>query len=263
MKSPFPGMDPYLETSWGDVHTSLVTYTRNQLNRQMPPGVRARVEESVAVEVDDPTDDEVVTYFPDVQILSTDRGSGTATAPRTAEATEALVIARKPEPDIQRSIRIVTADGNKLITTIEFLSPSNKIGKTGRDDYRDKQAELLRAGVSLVEVDLIRAGRHVLALGLTRLPRRYRTGYKIVVTRGWRRDQSEFYPASIRVKLPTIRIPLRQTDPDAVLDLQEILDMAYADGGYDSIDYRGRLEPDLPAEDRPWVDELLKTAGKR
>jgi len=26
MPSPFPGMDPFLEKHWGDVHTSLVTY---------------------------------------------------------------------------------------------------------------------------------------------------------------------------------------------------------------------------------------------
>ncbi len=28
MPSPFPGMDPYLESHWRDVHHSLITYTR-------------------------------------------------------------------------------------------------------------------------------------------------------------------------------------------------------------------------------------------
>jgi hypothetical protein len=35
MKSPFPGMDPYLEQNWGEVHTSLIVYARNQLNSQL------------------------------------------------------------------------------------------------------------------------------------------------------------------------------------------------------------------------------------
>ena len=36
MPSPFPGMDPYLEQHWGDVHTSLVIYARNQLQKVLP-----------------------------------------------------------------------------------------------------------------------------------------------------------------------------------------------------------------------------------
>lgn len=45
MPSPFPGMDPFLEEHWGDVHTSLTVYARNQLNEALPEGVVARIEE--------------------------------------------------------------------------------------------------------------------------------------------------------------------------------------------------------------------------
>lgn len=31
MKSPFPGMDPYLETRWGDVHSRLNIYASDTL----------------------------------------------------------------------------------------------------------------------------------------------------------------------------------------------------------------------------------------
>src|SRR5262245_2320538 len=51
MKSPFPGMDPYLEVFWGDVHTSLITYARDQLRGQLPAALRVRVEEQVTVQV--------------------------------------------------------------------------------------------------------------------------------------------------------------------------------------------------------------------
>src|SRR5436190_11969650 len=50
MKSPFPGMDPYLERYWGDVHHGLIQYTRDALQPRLPNDLRARVEERVFVE---------------------------------------------------------------------------------------------------------------------------------------------------------------------------------------------------------------------
>ena len=35
MKSPFPGMDPYLEPYWTDVHARLTTYTSDALQRRL------------------------------------------------------------------------------------------------------------------------------------------------------------------------------------------------------------------------------------
>src|SRR5438105_4713913 len=45
MKSPFPGMDPFLEQYWGDVHHSLIQYARDTMQPQLPADLRARVEE--------------------------------------------------------------------------------------------------------------------------------------------------------------------------------------------------------------------------
>ena len=47
MKSPFPGMDPYLEAHWGDIHQRIVLYAADQLQGQLPSDLRARVEERV------------------------------------------------------------------------------------------------------------------------------------------------------------------------------------------------------------------------
>ena len=52
MKSPFPGMDPYLEQFWPDVHASLIIYTRDQLEEQLPANLIARVEERVVFETE-------------------------------------------------------------------------------------------------------------------------------------------------------------------------------------------------------------------
>src|SRR5258708_38618965 len=52
MKSPFPGMDPYLEARWGDVHQRLITYAADAIGSQLPGSLRARVEERVFVETE-------------------------------------------------------------------------------------------------------------------------------------------------------------------------------------------------------------------
>jgi hypothetical protein len=49
MPSPFPGMDPYLETNWRDVHASLIVDGRNQIARQLLKGLKARAQEYLVV----------------------------------------------------------------------------------------------------------------------------------------------------------------------------------------------------------------------
>ena len=36
MKSPFPGMDPYLEQHWGDFHNNLISFAQGMLNERLP-----------------------------------------------------------------------------------------------------------------------------------------------------------------------------------------------------------------------------------
>jgi hypothetical protein len=43
MKSPFPGMDPFLEQFWGDVHARMIVYLSDQLQPQMPQGLVVRI----------------------------------------------------------------------------------------------------------------------------------------------------------------------------------------------------------------------------
>jgi hypothetical protein len=43
--NPLPGMNPWLEAYWGDIHTSLTTYARDAIQVQLPPDLQARVED--------------------------------------------------------------------------------------------------------------------------------------------------------------------------------------------------------------------------
>ena len=49
-KSPFPGMNPWLEKHWGDVHQAMITYARDAIQPQLPDDLVARTEERVFLE---------------------------------------------------------------------------------------------------------------------------------------------------------------------------------------------------------------------
>src|SRR5215207_6629613 len=67
MPSPFPGMDPYLEAHWRDVHARLIIYARDALQGVLPGGLRARVEEGVLLETPQGIGDHPL--FPDVRVV--------------------------------------------------------------------------------------------------------------------------------------------------------------------------------------------------
>jgi hypothetical protein len=144
---------------------------------------------------------------------------------------------------------------------IEILSPSNKNAGPGRRLYRRKQKMTLDSDAHLVEIDLLREGLRTVALPPESL-RPYPSPYRVVVSRAKARNRRELYPIQLRVRLPRIGIPLAAPDPDAVLDLQAILDEAYRKGAFNElVDYtQPPPEPDLPPEDAAWVRSVL---GKR
>jgi hypothetical protein len=255
-------MDPYLEEHWGDVHTRLTTYASDHLNRHLPNGLRARIEESVTVEADYPDDDAKNIYYPDLQVLDTGRKTGRAATKMASGVVEPIILERR-EPRMQRSVHIVATDSGQLVTAIEILSPSNKIGTNARNEYQQKQINIVGAGASLVEIDLIRSGKHVLLFNKAKLPRKARTEYFVSAIRGWEPGRVGVYPVPLRETLPIIRIPLRRTDEDVSLDLQSLIEQAYENGAYDTLNYREEPLPELDAADAAWADELLKLAGKR
>jgi Protein of unknown function (DUF4058) len=264
MKSPFPGMDPYLEAAWGDVHTSLTTYARDQLQPQLPSDLKARVEEAIVVE-DEDADDSPSRWKPDVRVVEQNTRKSSPSTPQTGVGVaEPVIVEAAEEPVIERSVRIIdTRTGNPLVTTIEFLSPTNKGATSSRRAFRKKQRELRAGGVSLVEIDLLRAGGYVLSAPLKAYPSDFRSDYGVCVSRGWKQGTWELYRLLLRNRLPAIRIPLRQSDSDIILDLQLLLDSAYQGGAYDDIDYARDPDPPLTGDDVIWADELLRRLGKR
>ena len=262
MNSPFPGMDPYLEQYWRDVHHGLVTYARDHLQPRLPGGLRARMEERVFVESDE---GRRRVLYPDVHVVEYPKpGPAVAVAGSDVAVAEPLLIHLDSEPVTQGYIEIVeVGSGNRVITVIEFLSPSNKIPGEGQELYLRKQEEVTGAGASLVEVDLTRGGRSVLAVPPERIPPSRRTPYQACVRRGWKPAVAEVYSMPLNKRLPAIRIPLRETDADLPLDLQALIDQCYENGRYDDLNYRAQPVPPLEPPEAAWADELLLAKGLR
>jgi hypothetical protein len=264
MLSPFPGMDPYLEQYWGDIHHTLITYSRAAIQKQLPGDLVARVDERVFVE---PAEGLGRNIIPDVRVVERVRPQeGIVETSNGIAVAEPLVVhLEQDEPIRQGFIEIIDIkSGRKVVTIIEFLSPSNKIPGPGRELYLKKQEELRAGGVSLVEIDLIRTGARVLACPFERIPEGHRTLYAACARRGWKPFEIEYYRIPLRERLPAIRIPLRQHDRDVALDLQVLLDRCYEEarlGG--DIDYREAPEPPLGPDDAHWAEALLREQGRR
>lgn len=267
MKSPFPGMDPYLESRWRDVHQKLVTYIADALQPGLPEALVARTEERVIVDSPGRVDG-LSDYYPDVRVID-DGWDGAPESLRVGPpddavvATEPIVMILSPEPMTEGFVQILDASGGQVVTVIEVISPTNKQPGKGASSYVSKRRELEAAGVGVVEIDLLRRGNRVQRVPEPRLPARFRTAYRACVKPGYWEDRASYYPMPLRASLPTIRVPLREGDPDSPLDLQAVFEQVYRNGRYDRTDYTVDANPPLVGNDAAWADEMLRAAGRR
>jgi hypothetical protein len=255
-------MDPYLEKYWLEVHPGLIIYTRDYLRTQLPQGLRARIEDRVFVV---PEEGDRHSIHPDVYVVEHQPGKrGSLAAVTGIAVAEPIIVQREDEPISQGYLEIVdVASGNRVVTVIEYVSPTNKLAGDGRVQYLEKQKEVIDAGANLVEIDLTRAGNRCLAVSESRISARYRSHYIACVTRASNRLFSEVYPLYIAKPLPSIRIPLREGDTDIALDLQSLIDRCYENGDYDMIDYREPPKPPLDPEGAAWAEKWLREKGLR
>jgi hypothetical protein len=187
---------------------------------------------------------------------------GLAAGVKEAAVAEPFVLL-DPEPATERCVQVFAA-GGRLITAIEVLSPTNKRRYERRNAYRQKRRTYQEAGVNVVEIDLIRDGDYLVLAPEELIPPSQRAPYIISVWRATQPGVKFAYPCPLAKPLPRIAVPLRPQDTDAVLDLQELIDLCYVRGHYDArIDYQAEPEPPLASADALWADQLLRAAGFR
>ena len=126
MPSLFPGMDPYLEQFWRDIHARCIIYTADQLQAHLPPDLRARVEERVVVE---PAFGTTRSIYLDIRVVERGQGRAPIHAVEPAPAlAEPLIIYAFDEPTTESFIEIIAVgSGRRVVTVIEVLSLANKL----------------------------------------------------------------------------------------------------------------------------------------
>ena len=268
MKSPFPGMDPYLEARWNDVHTRLCTHISAALQPALPRDLRARAQEDVILEtvngerLQEFEADSVIVRSSDAARGRARSGSAKVAAGGALDIAEPLVIEHVPKITRDRWVEIIdTTAGNRVVTAIEILSPGNKESGALNKRFRRKLTRYIQAGVNLVEIDLLRTSRKRLEIRHEELPPARRAPYLTCVHRADDEGRWEVYPMPLRQPLPVIAIPCRPTDPDVPLALQPLIDRIYAEGGHDDIDYTKPPHPPLNDADAAWAASLRASRG--
>ena len=267
-RSPFPGMDPYLERYWSSVHFAFINRLADALNAVLPDDLVASPGERLAVGEDD---DELApdwSRYPDVSVI--DRGpsggGGQGAAVADLLEAEAPVVARVlGDPERQAYLHVLGVNSDEIVTAIELVSPTNE-SAAGHAEFARKRDEMLDAGVNWVEIDLVRAGdwRRLMGTVAVAGPRCVaQTVYRVAIRAAGRANRVYLYPIGLRDRLPTFPLPLRPDDPRVEVDLQAILDATYRGGRYGRrIDYDRPCDPPLSKDDAAWASDLLVAAGR-
>jgi hypothetical protein len=252
MPPPFPGMNPYLEQEdvWNDFHQSFIPLAREALVRQVAPAYVVKVEEYLFIH-----------EFSAEQRLNLGRGDVSVSRPPAAGGhppagsgmAAPIYVHIPPAVDVERHsyLEIRDREDRQLVAVLELLSPANKYAGPDREQYLAKRRQLLRSRAHLVEIDLLRGGPR---MPLEDLPD---CDYCVLVSRAEERPRVGAWPLRLRDRLPVIPVPLRAPDPDARLDLQELLHRVYDGAGYGNYIYSGTPHPRLPPADAARARQFL------
>ncbi len=253
MRSPFPGMDPFLEAPdlWPDVHTELISGMRSVLADILSPRFVVAVEQRLIVaEEDSPTP--IGAIVPDLAVVTPARPG--VTAPLDANYTAPTLIEPLPEPELrERFIEIRDARTRRVVTIIELLSPANKTpGTPSAVAFARKRSVVFESRTHWIEIDLLRAGERFEATA-------GRSDYCVLLKRATDYRYEAWF-IDLRDPLPTIVVPTTEDFGVVTLNLQQVFETAYARAHYaDSVDYaRPVPPPPLPPADAVWVREQVR-----
>ena len=253
-KSPFPGMDPYLEGDlWQEFHDTLAHQIRGQLLPLLPPKYVALLNKRYVIDRSGPGIFGIAlqrVIYPDVHVVR---------PPSVNEAAPVYTMVAPPAIELVNllpvevpllSVEIRDVAERRLVTVIEILSPVNKRGD-GFQEYVEKRTALLRTQTHLLEIDLLRGGERIPLTGGELPP----ASYYVFLSRFTRRPVSEVWPVGLREPLPTVPVPLLPPDPDVPLQLQAAVEACFELVGYERLlDYtQPPPPPPLSADDLAWV----------
>jgi len=222
MASPFPGMDPFLESSsrWPLFHHELVTCLYQGLLSGLGDRYRARIGQ------------------------------------RIYATQQALLTSIVREEHREEFVEIRQRGETRINTLIEVVSPDNKTSAEGRQAYISKRYEAKIAGANLVEIDLSLQGMPIIDYP------RHSLGahdYVVAVTRMTQPNRPEIWASALSKRLPQFKVPLARNDKDLMVDLQNALARCYDKSNIASrIDYASDAVPFATDEKQQWIDRYLR-----
>jgi hypothetical protein len=266
MKSPFPGMDPFIEDRglWPDFHDDLIAEIKRSLAARLPERYFVQTGERSYIVLAGVDEKEAKPIYPDLGIekglapagRASKAGTAVAVAEPVLEAGSVTMRAFIEEHFRENFIEIYEAEpGPRLVTCIEVLSPSNKrSGKKGRKLYLRKRNALLLGKANLVEIDLVRGGRR-----MPMVEPWPKGPYYLLVGREDHVPYCRVWPAFFKEPLPVIPVPLARPDPDLPLALQPMIEAVYERSRYGRrLDYSKPLTSPLSPEDTAWLAGRLR-----
>ena len=257
MPSPFPGMNPYLEQEevWHTFHEQFIPLCQEILVPQVRPAYIVKLDEHLYIH-ELPTQERQFLGRADVGVA---KGTAPVRASSGAAVLDAPAYGRIPaaiDAERQSFVEIRDRKNRQLITVLELLSPTNKRPGPDREQYLAKRRQLLASDVHVMEIDLLRGGGP--RMPIEELPA---CDYYAMVSRAEERPRVGLWPITLHELLPRIRIPLREADAAAEIDLQAMLHRLYDAGGYEDYIYDGTPQPPLSSSDQAWVQTLLRPGG--
>jgi hypothetical protein len=167
------------------------------------------------------------------------------------------------ETSVFRSTDDTIPRGNREVISPELLSPTNKNPGNGRDLYLEKQEELLGSKTHFIEIDLLRAGQHTVAVPPDGV-QETEWDYLVCLHKGGWRNKFHVWAGPLAKRLPRFAVPLAGDDADVVVDLQALLNQCYDAGRFaDRLDYRAECPPPLSRKNAKWLDEWLRKKKPR
>jgi len=258
MRTPFPGMDPYLEQpeSWQGFHNSLIAALALDLAPRLRPRYYVATEERTYLYAPDRS-----TFIgrPDLNVIGPVLQESRASW--SVEPVAGAVRVELPIPDQVREayLEVRQVGSDEVITVLEILSPTNKRPGEGRRQYEQKRLSVFSTLTNLVEIDLLRAGEPMRMWG-----NGHGSHYRILVSRARQQPSGELYPFNVRQPIPDFPLPLQSDDAESLVELNRIIHDLYERAGYDlRINYRDDATPPLENDAAAWADNLLRDAGLR
>jgi hypothetical protein len=236
MRSPFPGMDPFLEAPdiWPDVHTRLIVGMSDVLAEKLSPHFIVAVEQRLIVSEEETSP--VGAIIPDLAVVTPARPG--VTAPLDAGYTAPTLIEPLPEPEVrERFIEIRDARTRRVVTIIELLSPANKTpGAPSATAFERKRTVVFESRTNWIEIDLLRAGARFTATA-------GKSDYCVLLKRATDYRYEAWF-IDLRDRLPVILVPTTREFGAVTLNLQQVFETAYARARYgDWVDYTAPVPP--------------------